>query len=104
MKLLKIEDNQGLFLGKDGSALPIDQISKDDLLRLVERVLSEEEIELDEHDASLIKNHAHQIIYKHVHAKLQELRGRRQEFIDESARLYLEDYQKYKDLHAEHLG
>jgi hypothetical protein len=102
MKLLKIESSQGFFLGKDGNDLPIDKISKEDLLRLVNYALDEEKLELDEYDETLVKNQAHQIIYKHVHAKLLELRGRRQEFIDESARLYLEDYQKYKDLQSEH--
>jgi hypothetical protein len=101
MKLLKIEGDQGLFRGKDGKNLPIDKISKEDLLRLVDHTLDEEEIELDEYDETLIKNQAHQIIYKHVHAKLRELRERRQGFIDEAARLYLEDYQKYKDLSPE---
>ena len=101
MKLLKIEGKQGFFRGKDGNDLPIDKISKEDLLRLVDHTLDEEEIELDEYDETLVKNQAHQIIYKHVHAKLRGLRERRQEFIDEAARLYLEDYQKYKNLSLE---
>lgn len=102
MKLLKIDNNQGFFRGNDGNDVPIDQISKDDLLRLVDLVLDEEDVELDDYDETLVRNQAHQIIYKHVRAKLHDLKGRRQAFVDESARLYLEDYQKYKALQPEH--
>jgi len=98
MKLLWIKDNEGLFRGKDGNDLPVDKMSKEDLLRLVDLTLGEAAIEFEDYDETLVKNQAHQIIYKQVHAKLRGLRERRQEFIDESARLYLEDYEKYKDL------
>jgi rRNA-processing protein FCF1 len=66
------------------------------LLRLVNVTLSEEDIEFDEYNESMIQNHAHQVIYKSVVRKLQSLRERKREFADESARLYLEDYEKYK--------
>lgn len=96
MKLLKIEDNRGYFLYKDGEYKAIDQISKDDLLRLVSFTLDEDNVEFDAYDEVLIKNHAHQVIYKSIVRKLQSLRERRQEFADEAARLYLEDYERYK--------
>jgi len=96
MKLLKIESNCGYFRLVDGNYSPVDKISKDDLLRLVNVTLSEEEIEFDTYDESIIQNHAHQVIYKSIVRKLQSLRERKQEFVDESARLYLEDYEKYK--------
>ena len=43
MKLLKIEDSRGHFLLEDGSFAEIDKITKEDLLRLVDLTLSEEE-------------------------------------------------------------
>jgi hypothetical protein len=43
-----------------------------------------------------IKNQAHQLIYKSIAQKLGALRKRRQEFIDESARLFLTEYEKYR--------
>lgn len=96
MKLLKIENSCGHFRLESGAYSPVDKISKDDLLRLVNVTLSEQDVEFDTYDESLIQNHAHQVIYKSVVRKLQSLRERKQEFVDESARLYLEDYEKYK--------
>lgn len=75
----------------------IDKIGKDDLLRLVDRTLDQDVIELDPYDDQAIKNQAHQVIYKSIHQKLADLRKRRQEFVDESARLFLEDYERYRE-------
>ena len=96
MKLLSINESIGQFLTADGDYALIDRITKDDLLRLVDHILDDEATELDAYDDQLIKNQAHQVIYKSVYQKLVELKGRRQEFIDESARLFLEDYEKYR--------
>ena len=96
MKLLKIENSCGHFRLESGDYSPVDKISKDDLLRLVNVTLSEQDVEFDTYDESMIQHHAHQVIYKSVVRKLQSLRERKQEFVDESARLYLEDYEKYK--------
>jgi hypothetical protein len=96
MKLLKIENGCGYFRLENGDFSPVDKISKDDLLRLVNVSLSEKDVVFDAYDESIIQNHAHQVIYKSVVRKLQSLRERKQEFVDESARLYLEDYEKYK--------
>ena len=96
MKLLKIENNCGHFRLESGDYNTVDKISKDDLLRLVDVTLSDEDVEFDAYDENMIPNHAHQVIYKSVVRKLQSLRERKQEFVDESARLYLEDYEKYK--------
>ncbi len=97
MKLLRIEDNNGYYRNEGGEYVPIEKIGKDELLRLVNLVLNEDAIELDEYNENEVKNQAQQIIYKSVARKLRDLRDRRQEFLDESARLYLEDYQKYRD-------
>jgi len=95
MKLLKIDDSKGFFLGEDDEYIPIDKITKEQLLRMVNLVLSEE-VEFDEYDAEKLLNQAHQIIYKSIYNKLLELNGRKAEFIDQSERLFLEDYEKYK--------
>ncbi len=96
MKLLKIENGCGHFRLESGDYSPVDKISKDDLLRLTNITLSEEVVEFDAYDESMIQNHAHQVIYKSVVRMLQSLQERKQEFVDESARLYLEDYEKYR--------
>ena len=61
MMLLKIENNQGLFLGDSGEYLPIDKIDKERLLKLVGLAL-EDDAEFDEYDEEKLKNQAHQII------------------------------------------
>lgn len=96
MKLLKISQNVDQFLADTGDYVLIDKIAKDDLLRLVDRTLDQDVLELDPYDDQLIKHQAHQVIYKSIYQKLTDLRNRRQEFIDESARLFLEDYERYR--------
>ena len=96
MKILKIEDNCGHYLDNQDGFAPIDKITKEDLLRLVDLTLSEE-VEFDEYDDEAIKNQAHQILYKSISEKIASLKERKQGFTDESERLYLEAYEKYKD-------
>lgn len=96
MKLLKISENLGQFLAANGDYISIDKINKDDLLRLVDATLGEGEVELDPYDDQTIKNQAHQVIYKSIYQKLSDLGKRKQEFVDESARLFLDEYEKYR--------
>jgi hypothetical protein len=96
MKLLRIADSQGQFLAATGSYVGIDRITKEDLLRLVGLAIDEEAAELDEFDSEAIKNQAHKVIYKSVALKLTDLRKRRKQFIDEAARLFLEEYESYR--------
>lgn len=97
MKLLKIKGNHGHFLGGDGAFSPVDRITKEDLLRLVDLTLTEEVVDFDDYDREDIKNQAHQILYKSIYEKLLGLRDRKQEFMDESERLYLKEYEKYRE-------
>ncbi|WP_206169083.1 hypothetical protein [Variovorax sp. 679] len=87
----------GQFLAANGDYISIDKIDKDSLLRLVDRTLHEEAVELDVYDDQAIKNQAHQVIYKSIYQKLVDLQKRRQEFIDESARLFLDEYERYRE-------
>ena len=96
MKLLKIENNQGHFLGTDGDYLPVDKITKGDILRLVDLALGQD-VGFDEYDDERIKNQAHQIIYKNIYEKLLVLTERKQEYLDESERLYLAENEKYQE-------
>ena len=96
MKLLKAEGSLGHYLTDKGTYSPIEKITKDDLLRLVNWTLQEEDVEFDDYDENAIKNLAHQVIYKNVVQQLQGLRSRRKAFVDESERLYLVEYEKYR--------
>lgn len=103
MKLLKIEDNLGHYLGDSGQYNPVDKITKEDLLRLVNLTM-QEDAEFDEYDENAIKNQAHMIVYKSVFEKLRGLRDRKQEFKDESERLFLKEYEKYRDNSSQQSG
>ncbi len=96
MKLLRIENNQGQFLDEKKEFLPIDKITKEDLLRLVSQAI-DEEAEFDEYDQKAIKNAAHQILYKSIYEKLKECNDRKTEFVDEAKRAYLTEYEKYRE-------
>ena len=95
MKLLKIEDNLGHYLGDADQYNTVDKITKEDLLRLVNLTLHED-VDFDEYDENAVKNQAHQMVYKSILEKLRGLRDRKQEFIDESERLFLKEYEKYR--------
>lgn len=95
MKLLKAENNQGYFLDKDGDFDPVDKVTKEDLLRLAEFVLEEDEIEFDPYSEDVIKNEAHRILYRNVWEKLQGLRDRREEFLEQRDALYQQAFEKY---------
>lgn len=96
MKLLRISESAGHFLNATGGYTAIDQIKKEDLLRLANMTLHEEVADYDQYDDALVKNQAHQVIYKSVYLKLTQLRTRKKEFLDESARLFLDDYDRYR--------
>ena len=95
MKVLKIEQNQGHFLMNENDYATIDKIDKDMLLNLVNLALKDD-FEIDAYDDEKLKNQAHQIIYKSISEKLNDLHQKRIKFHDESDRLFLEEYEKYK--------
>jgi len=95
MKALKIEHNQGHFLTEENVYDTVDKIDKVILLRLVNLAL-EDDFQIDEYDEGELRNQAHQIIYKSISEKLNDLHQRRNQFRDESKRLYLDEYEKYK--------
>ena len=96
MKLLKIEEELGYYRNDQGEFALVDKITKEDLLRLVNLTL-DGEVEFDEYSDECLKNQAHQIVYKSIFEKLRGLKARKQEFIDESERQYLKEYERYKD-------
>jgi hypothetical protein len=99
MKLLRISNNVGEYFAESGEYHVIDKITKEDLMRLADAVLTKD-VEFDAYDENAIKNQAHQIVYKSVLEKLSSLSGRKQEFVDESQRLFLREYEKYSESSA----
>lgn len=95
MKALKIESHQGFFLTAEKNYTTVDKIDKDALLYLVNAAL-DDEFEIDQYDDENLKNQVHQIIYKSISEKLNALHQNRNQFRDESGRLFLDEYEKYK--------
>ncbi len=95
MKYLKIEENKVLFTVNNTDWFPIDEITKDHLLSLLDLAINND-FEMDAFDASKIANQAHQIIYKNIYDKLIDLTRNKTRFSDESEALYKEAIEKYK--------
>lgn len=94
MKILKIEDNKGFYLF-EGSYHEVDKIDKEGLLTLVNQIVDDESVEMDDYDPEILKNQAHQVIYGSLFRKLNDLKSRRNEFVDASKRLFLREYRQY---------
>ncbi len=98
MKYLKIEDNKAFFI-KDKSRpndwVEIDQIEKDDLLKLLDYATNED-FELDAYDENFLANKAHQIIYKHLSEKFTSFLTNKDRFKDEADNLYKDAIEKYQ--------
>jgi hypothetical protein len=95
MKILKIKDNKGFFAVDGKTWLPIDQISKDHLLQLLDQTLNGS-VEMDEFDNEKLGNQAHQIIYKNIYEKFVELGKNKSRFKDESELIYKDAIEKYR--------
>ena len=101
MKLLKVENERAYFLAADGDFQTIDRIVKEDLLRLVNLTLSETALEFDEFDEKSLPQKAHFLIYKSVVQKLKDLQNRKDEYRDQTDRLFIDAYQRYKGAEGE---
>ena len=95
MKILKIESLKGYFLSEKGDYCLLEDLNKEEILHLCRKVLSVEEIEIDEFDKTKIPNQAHQIIYQNLSLKLLNLHGKREVFNDDIKRIYKDAYEKY---------
>ena len=97
MKYLVIEDGISKYTidPSTPASKMIDQISKEDLLALIESCISDEDFEMDAYDETILRNKAHQIIYKNIYQKLDDLRKQRVRFSDEKTVLYRAAITKY---------
>lgn len=97
MKYLLIEKGQAFYRFDENEATkkPIDQITKEDILKLIELCLADESFEMDELTSANLQHSAHQIIYKNIHAKLNDVRLKRIGFEDEMSTLYKSAIDKY---------
>lgn len=68
---------------------------KDDLLTLLKLAISEESFEMDPYSTESVHNAAHQIIYKNIYQKFEDIRLHRVSFEDEKVNLYRIAINKY---------
>lgn len=96
MKILEINNSNGYFFCiEDKDWKPIDEIDKGSLMNLL-NVFIKSDVIMDDYDENLVRNKAHQIIYKSIFEKFKALKENKSKFKDESDRLYLDELQKYK--------
>lgn len=97
MKYLKIENNKGLYR-LDTSVenwIELDQINKEHLLLLLKSA-SSDDFEMDEYEDSLLRNPAHNIIYKNIHGKFKDFLNNKTRFKDSIEAMYKTAIEKYK--------
>ena len=95
MIYLKIENNVGKFY-KDGTYETIDKLANDDLWRLANSVMNDDDFQMNVYDEALLPNKAHRIIYKHVYELLTSLQERKEQYKNESELMYKTAYDAYK--------
>lgn len=74
--------------------IELDQISKDDLLKLLD-IATSQEFSMDEYEDALLQNPAHNIIYKNIHGKFSELLNNKTRFQDSVNSMYKAAIDKY---------
>jgi hypothetical protein len=95
MKHLRIESKSGQFSVDGSNWKNIDEIGKEEILKLVDLAMTSD-FEMDPYDSALLPNPAHDIIYKNLSTKFSELVASRDRFRDECQALYREALEKYR--------
>ena len=87
------------FTDKEGNQQPLDKITKDDILFLIDAITDpereNEQFEIDDLTKIEIKNEAHKVIYQNLGGKLQELIDNRTKLFDEAENTYEAAINKY---------
>ncbi len=97
MKYLIIENGLCKYYGVDKEYHLIDDISKDDILYLLNIATDENsDFEMDNIENKEINNPAHKIIYRNLNEKFNELLTEKTRFVEESEALYKEALNKYQ--------
>lgn len=98
MNYTKIKNKNVFFRlsSSDGWKL-ISDITGDDLIKLIEKCIDEDDFELVEFDDTLIQNEAHKIIYKSIYQKINDIHLERDNIIDENTQRYNDIIEKYSE-------
>ena len=95
MKILKHENNVS-YLNVDGKDKKILEISKEDILKSLEYIYENEDVEIEEYDKDKIVNEAERIIYENLYNKLNNFKDNKQILKNEINNLFKDLEEKYK--------
>lgn len=95
MKILKYENNVS-YLYVDGKYKKILEISKEDILKSLEYIYENEEIELENYDKEKIVNEAEKIVYENLYNKLNKFNEDKLTLKNEIDGLFKDLEEKYK--------
>lgn len=95
MKCLVIENGKGYFSLDGSTKTALDQLTKNDMLNLLNKIVSED-VEMDEYSEEWLHQAAHRIIYRNLYQRFNDLIGNKTRFLDESESLYRPAIEKYK--------
>lgn len=95
MKILKYENNVN-YLYVDGKNKKILEISKEDILKALEYIYENEDIELEEYNNEKIVNEAEKIVYENLYNKLNNFKENKPILKNEIDNLFKELEEKYK--------
>lgn len=96
MKILKIKSDKGYFSLDNENWVPIDEISKESLLSLLNLII-ENDVEIDEYNEELIRNPAHRIIYENIYKNFEPILNNKSTFEDDCDNLYKDAFMKYQE-------
>lgn len=102
MIYLKISNNKGFYRidEQEESWKEIDQINRDDLLKLLQ-LASETDFEIEEYEDELLQNPAHNIIYNNIYRKFKEFLDNKTRFNDSAKAMYGAALIKYSSAEEE---
>lgn len=95
MKILKYEDNVS-YLYVDGKYKKLLEISKEDILKSLEYIYENEDIELEKYDKEKIVNEAEKIVYENLYNKLNKFKEDKSILKNEIDSLFKDLEEKYK--------
>lgn len=95
MKILKYENNAS-YLYVDGKYKKLLEISKEDILKSLEYIYENEDVEIEEYDKDKIVNEAERIIYENLYNKLNNFKEDKPILKNEIDNLFKDLEEKYK--------
>lgn len=95
MKILKYEDNVS-YLYVDGKYKKLLEISKEDILKSLEYIYENEDVELEKYYKEKIVNEAEKIVYENLYNKLNKFKEDKSILKNEIDSLFKDLEEKYK--------